>query len=115
MTATILMAVILPSADHRTDPQLPNRRLTITPGRAAVAGRDLLEPVAEAAEHHVAGAPPDRPTQDHAALIEQQVLPELLRLHLGDQHHQAVVLVLGLELAEILDDGTGDRAAHAVQ
>src|ERR1035441_849735 len=94
MTATILMAVIFLSAYPRADPQLPNRlpnrRLTITPGRVAVAGRDLLEPVAEAAEHHVGGAPPDRPTQDHAALIEQQVLPELLRLHLGDQHHQAL-------------------------
>jgi len=51
--------------------------------------------------------PPDRPVQEHAPLVEQHLVPEPRRLHLGDQHHQAVVLVFLLELTEVLDDRAG--------
>src|SRR6202050_2319697 len=85
-------------------------------GRAGVVvGGELLQPVAEAAEHRVGRAPPDRTVQDHAALVEQHVIPEPLGLHLRDQHHQLVVLVLRLDVTEVLHDRLDDRAVVAAQ
>src|SRR5580704_12243740 len=95
-------------------PRRRGRRRGVAGGRVSgrdgtgVVRRELLQPVAQAAEHHVGRAPPDRPVQDHAALVEKQVIPEPPGLHLRDQHDHLLVLVLRLDVAEVLHDGLGD-------
>jgi hypothetical protein len=76
-------------------------------GRPDVAGRELLKPVTELTKNDVDRTPPDRPVQERAPLVEQHLVAEPRRLHLGDQHHHVAVLVFLLEPTEVLDDRAG--------